>query len=192
MAASAGRISRISQLQQELLHVENLLSMRSSSVEELTSKVRSLSLELKTSSKRANFEYSRASALENRIEEIAQLLQIVTNDRDSVREDCARHIETINIQTKEREDLLLRHDHELKIRSESVEHLHNVISEEKDRSACLDRQNMEQRAAAIDLVNTVSSQAIELEKLREQLLAERKRAENAEAKCTAILNVLTE
>ena len=50
----------------------------------------------------------------------------------------------------------------------------------------------EQRAAAIDLVNTVSSQAIELEKLREQLLAERKRAENAEAKCTAILNVLTE
>ena len=86
----------------ELSHVTSLLSTRLSSVEELKQRLRKKTSELNKCKKKKQYETARANALEVRLEEIAQLLQIVTQDRDNLRTDVVGKTETIKIQTQER------------------------------------------------------------------------------------------
>ena len=176
--------------QAEILHLENLLQLRSTSVQELTIKVNSLQKSLNRSTSNATNSQTRSLALETRIEEIAQLLQIITSDRDSCRSDCVRHTETINIQTQEREEMVKNHSQSLQERTELINRLHAVIKEDKDKYAQLERTNVEQHTTITHAERQAKEQEIAISKLKEELLEEQTKSKESQDKLKSILQII--
>jgi chromosome segregation ATPase len=185
----------------ELSHVTSLLSTRLSSVEELKQRLRKKTSELNKCKKKKQYETARANALEVRLEEIAQLLQIVTQDRDNLRTDVVGKTETIKIQTQERVEQNLKHDLDLSEKRKKINQLQEDVNKQKHMCNQLEQELQAERASSSQelqaeratsalLLRTTELQAIELNKVKQQLADALGRAEKTENKIESILSII--
>jgi FtsZ-binding cell division protein ZapB len=174
----------------ELNHVTSLLGYTTQSLEELKERLRRLAKTLKQSKQKHAYECARANALETRLEELAQLLQLVTDDRDNLRAECIREGETIRFQTQEREDQQLKHTAAMGERNDTIHQLQMEINELKNNNNELQNALQSEKVINTQLTRDSKVANSELAKAREKLAQETGKVEISEQKLAAIFNVL--
>ena len=164
-------------------------------------RLRKKTSELNKCKKKKQYETARANALEVRLEEIAQLLQIVTQDRDNLRTDVVGKTETIKIQTQERVEQNLKHDLDLSEKRKKINQLQEDVNKQKHMCNQLEQELQAERASSSQelqaeratsalLLRTTELQAIELNKVKQQLADALGRAEKTENKIESILSII--
>ena len=138
-------------------------------MEELTKKIQRSTKSLKTSHKKQVQERMRANALEARLEELAQLLQIITNSRDGLREDVLNLNQTIAIQTQEREEQHVKFSASLSEKTDLINRLHQIINEQKKQNHQHELTEQQQQARITELNEQNSTSTSLIENLRRQI-----------------------
>jgi hypothetical protein len=146
-------------MQEEILHLETLLTLRLANVAELSSRVHMLNDTLAVKDQALVQEKRKTQCCEQRIEEIAQLLQIVTSDRDTSREDYSQ---AMSMQTREKEQLISQRRSDLIDHNATIQQLHDIITQEKKNNTALERQLVSERKVSIDMERKVVSLKHEL------------------------------
>ena len=92
----SGTSSRLKHLEAEVSHAQNLLVLKTGTVSELAAKQKTLKAQLRRSRRESRDHATRADALESRLDELAQMLQLCGVDRDQLRDDLAQSLDTVD------------------------------------------------------------------------------------------------
>ena len=188
----SGTSSRLKHLEAEVSHAQNLLVLKTGTVSELATKQKTLKAQLRRSRRESRGHAIRADALESRLDELAQILQTATADRDQLREDLARSLDTVDRLGREREEIVARHDLECTRLQNEIKRIAGVAAEARAEVSERIRERDRFEHLNAELQRKMEQMHLTIFQVETRAAAAEDRAVLAEAKIGRVLSVLSE